>query len=148
MELQIIFHFTKHKVCCSVVGRLGKISHLLHDSLVTLSPSALPPAMGLTRFLPGYRDTSASNLPLSWEVLLYSSKAQCFLLLQPNQSLQKKKKKSLCIRYIISKYWAILVFAPGNVAQGSKCHWMSLDTVRVPRSSGKHNSLFPDVNAI
>lgn len=85
--------------------------------------------MGLTCFLWSYQSTSASNFPCSWKVLLCSSKAQYFLLLQPNQSLQKKKKNCVSDTSSANIGLGNSCFAPGSVAQGSKYHWMSAQSV-------------------
>lgn len=131
LELQIIFHLAKHKVCCSIVG---KISHLLHVFLVMFSPLCPASINGA--------DVFSSKLPYicqQFSIVMGSPAVflkSTILSLAATKSITAKKKKkncekckNLCIRYIFSEYWAILVFAPGNVAQGNKCHGMSIQSV-------------------
>lgn len=110
LELQIIFHLTEHKVCCSTMGRLGKISHLLRVSLVTFSPLCPASFNGADMFslkLPEYICQQLSMLMESPAVFLKST----ILSLAATKSITAKKKKKIVyqIRRQQILGWAILV---------------------------------------
>lgn len=129
LELQIIFHLTEHKVCCSTMGRLGKISHLLRVSLVTFSPLCPASFNGADMFslkLPEYICQQLSVLMESPAVFLKSTIPS----LAATKSITAKKKKN-CVSDTSSANIGLgnSCFAPGSVAQGSKYHWMSAQSV-------------------